>query len=478
MKNDLFTLIKSLSPSEKRYYKVQNTHNIDKAYMRLFTWMDGLEAYDDSLAKKEFEGEVFMKQFGVIKNYLKESLLDTLRSFHKNRSPLIQLRNRIDYIELLFQRGHVQQAQKEARSAFKVAEEAGYIGLQIECLKWEIRLSRLQGKGIERIGRLREQLMELARQEIREAEVSALFDEVFDLTLQRGQSNISDASDRIRELENTALEFRDCEPGIHTQMILQQILAYLALLKPDLRMMNDHYRLAIQLVEGSKPYQRFRPDLVLNFYTSYLESCFLNNIFDKTEEVTQRIEKLQTRNRAEKIRLEIITVSLRIQHFIQTENFPAAADLESVVSGLVDRYGNSIPSNNKITLIHNLSMSLFLAKRYSLCKKWLGYTLNQSPSSNRMDIWEFARLLFPLVLWEIRELGLLQYEIRNSERFFARRGKLTPLESAVLTFLKECIRTTTPKEEEDSRDLLQKTLADFPAEFRNHLGYEVVVKWV
>lgn len=478
MKNDLFILVKSLSSSEKRYYKIQNTTSREKAYMRLFEWMDGLEEYEDSMAEKAFAGESFMKQFGVIKNYLKESLLDALRSFHKSKSPLIQLRNRIDYIELLFQRRHIQQALKEARSAGKTAQAAGYLGLHIDCLKWEIKISRVQKASRERIGDLRTQLMELARQEIREAEVSALFDEVFDLIRQKGQTNPTDSSLIIQNLLEEATTFQSSDLGIHAQVILRQICAYLYLLKSDHSKMNKEYHLAIQIVEGSRPYQRFRPDLALNLYTSYLESCFLVGIFDRTEEVTRRLEKLPTRNRAEKIRLEIITVSLRIQHFIQSKDFPGAADLEQKISNLIDQYGDRIPATNRITLVHNLSISLFLAGRYSLCKKWLHHTLNHPPASSRMDIWEFARLLYPVVLWEIRELDLLQYEIRNSERFFARRGKLSRIESSVLTFLKECLKTTTPKEESVIRERYRNDLSALPPELRNHLGFEVIIQWI
>lgn len=478
MKNDLFVLIKSLSSSELRYYKVQQAGSQNKAYMRVFEWMSQLDEYDDSAAEIAFAGESFLKQFGVLKNYLKESLLDSLRSFHKSKSPLIQLRNRVDYIELLFHRGQYNQAQKEARGALKVAEGAGHLGIQIECLKWEIRLSRLRKKGKERVTQLRARLVTAAQQEIMEAEVSTAFDEIFHLLLKSPQSSSTEPSPTLVALHSTALEMLNSNLDLHAQVILQQVFAYIYLLWPDMEKVNKHYHQAITLVEGSKNYQRFRPDLALNLYTSYLESCFLNHIFDQTDRITQLMFRLPSRSRAEKARLETIIVSVWIQHHIQREDFTSAADLEPKVKKLIDTYGDRIPPTYGMTLIHNMNLSLFLDNRYDSCKKWLRYTLNQPPSPNRMDIWEFARLLFPVILWELREVELLHYEIRNSERFFARRGQLNRFESSILQFLKACIKAISTPEEAAIREQLRKTLEELEAEHKNQLGYAAIAKWI
>lgn len=478
MKNDLFILVKSLSPSELRYYTVQQAGSQNKAFMRVFDWMSQLDEYDDTLAEKAFAGESFLKQFGVLKNYLKESLLDALRSYHKSKSPLIQLRNRVDYIELLFHRGQYNQAQKEARGALRIAEGAGYLGIQIECLKWEIRLSRLQKKGEERVTKLRARLMTAAQQEIMEAEVSAAFDEIFHLLLKRPQSTSSEPSPSLVALQSTALQMLENNLDLHAQVILQQVFAYIYLLWPDMKKVNKHYQQAIALVEGSKNYQKFRPDLALNLYTSYLESCFLNHIFDQTERITQLMVRLPSRSRTEKARLETIIVSVWVQHHIQREDFSSAADFEPKVKNLVETYGDRIPPTYGMTLIHNLNLSLFLDGRYTSCKKWLGYTLNQSPSPNRMDIWEFARLLFPVILWELKEVELLHYEIRNSERFFARRGQLSRFESSILQFLKACIKTISTPEETAIRNQFRETLKELEAEHKNQLGYAAIVKWI
>ena len=74
MKSDLFQLVKSLSQSEKRYFRVARQADRAAAYMRVFDWMEGLETYEEEAAFAEFEGESFLKQFGVLKNYLKEGL--------------------------------------------------------------------------------------------------------------------------------------------------------------------------------------------------------------------------------------------------------------------------------------------------------------------------------------------------------------------------------------------------------------------
>jgi hypothetical protein len=64
--NALFELVKAMSKSEKRYFKLMSSrHTIGKEnnYVRLFDYLDKQSEYDEDLIFKTFKGEAFLNRF-------------------------------------------------------------------------------------------------------------------------------------------------------------------------------------------------------------------------------------------------------------------------------------------------------------------------------------------------------------------------------------------------------------------------------
>ncbi|MDQ3021512.1 MAG: hypothetical protein M3R36_13225 [Bacteroidota bacterium] len=80
--DDLFQLIKSLTQSEKRFFKVYaSLHHIkgdENKYFKLFNAIDKQKIYDEELIRKQFGNEKFLKQLFVVKNYLYHTILKSL----------------------------------------------------------------------------------------------------------------------------------------------------------------------------------------------------------------------------------------------------------------------------------------------------------------------------------------------------------------------------------------------------------------
>lgn len=66
---ELFDLIKSLTKSEKRFFKLHSAlQSSDKNYLRIFDAIDKQKAYDEEGLKKLFAKEQFIKHFPSEKN--------------------------------------------------------------------------------------------------------------------------------------------------------------------------------------------------------------------------------------------------------------------------------------------------------------------------------------------------------------------------------------------------------------------------
>lgn len=122
---DLFQLIKSMNMSEKRHFKIHSSrHTIGEAnnYERLFNAIEKQDSYDENEIKRQFEGEVFIRHLPSEKHYLYNHILESLNSFHKEKTFLSRYSNILISIELLYNRGLFDQCLK----LIKKAKEEAY----------------------------------------------------------------------------------------------------------------------------------------------------------------------------------------------------------------------------------------------------------------------------------------------------------------------------------------------------------------
>lgn len=122
--DELSELIHSMSPSEKRYFKLQaNTFKDDSHYVLLFDFIDKTSEASD------VDIRVYLKQHGVtvalsrLKNYLHQLILKTLREYHLEHYPEFKIIEAFRDFKILKDRKLDRQALKSLNRAVKLAKE-------------------------------------------------------------------------------------------------------------------------------------------------------------------------------------------------------------------------------------------------------------------------------------------------------------------------------------------------------------------
>lgn len=105
---DLYLLVQSLSPSEKRYFKLFSQRSSSpraKQYVELFDAIDKNENIDDDLILKKYRKASFIKNFSANKGYLFDAILTALRLFNEDNFIEWQLRENVFKIKILSAKG-------------------------------------------------------------------------------------------------------------------------------------------------------------------------------------------------------------------------------------------------------------------------------------------------------------------------------------------------------------------------------------
>jgi hypothetical protein len=146
--DELFQLIKSLTPGEKRYFKIHASRHVigrSNNYEKLFDALDALpddKDYDEAAFKKSLRGRSYGTHLSDEKSHLREILLRAMRLYHAERTPKGRLVEMIHEINFLYSKGFVRNCQQQIDKAMKLAADNELYTDMISLHDFLIRLYR------------------------------------------------------------------------------------------------------------------------------------------------------------------------------------------------------------------------------------------------------------------------------------------------------------------------------------------------
>ena len=122
VKDNLFVLVKSLTKSEKRQFKlfVGRMHsNEDSKFLNLFNQLEKMDNYDEKIILEK--GIVSKQQLSNLKAHLYKQILISLRLNPVHKNIRLKIRSQIDFATILYQKGLYKQSLKALEKAKNIA---------------------------------------------------------------------------------------------------------------------------------------------------------------------------------------------------------------------------------------------------------------------------------------------------------------------------------------------------------------------
>lgn len=176
-KDFLFVLIKSLTTSEKRQFKLYVNRlgiNADAKFLLLFSEMDKMKEYEENII---IDKKISTKQqLSNLKAHLYKQILVSLRMNPSHQNYRIQLREQLDFANILYQKGLYKQALKILDKTKQTALELDEKSIASEIINLEkVIESQFITRSIEgRADELIEQSREISKQNHYATELSNL----------------------------------------------------------------------------------------------------------------------------------------------------------------------------------------------------------------------------------------------------------------------------------------------------------------
>lgn len=446
--DELFQLIKSLSKSERRYFKLQTSlYGGEKKYLLLFDAIDAQENYDEAALKERFKKEKFVRQFNVAKKYLYDQILKILRFYHVESGTRAEIRELINNMEILFEKGLVEQAQKMFEKALAMAVEHEEFLLLLEVLDWMERMrpgitdteegiAQLYGEILTTLDRFHD-VVEQA-QALRKVTLP-----IIDRPrTQHDLDEIRNAVEQVPEggFTSRRAEYLYCWSHASYQYACgnyQESLRYVAR--------------QVELFETSPKMIETWPDRYVGSLSNLMVLQKRTNDWDAFRGTLEKLRcvgrsllaksGLHTSRVGAKTftALYLNQLNMHLAHRTVTENVDMLREIEE---GLL-RYDRYLSVYDRLKFHYNLTLAYFDTGDFRRALHFNIQVLNMPEPRRGEQTYYDARILNLIIHFELENTDLLDYLIKSTYRYFRSRNIIYQFERIVLDFFRKLPRLHT-----------------------------------
>ncbi len=461
----LFNLIKSLSGSEKRYFKLLTTTNkTDKTskYILLFDAIDQQEVFDDEKLKEIIYAneEIYSRKYSELKAYLYDLILKSLHGYDEKSSVDFKIKGLLYSVRVLYKRSHYEDCKEILLKAKKLAYIYESFANILEVLNWEKQIAYAQmdiiflDSDMDRIDeeekRCLEQLKNLSG-----------YKNVFYKVLVNIRKNALLRSEEQIELLNKIIDHPllksvDFALSHKAKLFYHRTysLYYYAVL--DHEKFYASCKLVLEEMESKPKLLKEDVSEYISALSNFTLSC---GLLEKYEEVRKNLDKflkIKTNTLDDELKIHMEYYSKSFSLSIFTGEFDEGLKvLEKHLAGLKN-FGEG--SFQKGRFYFQYFYIYFGIGDYDKALDYLNLWLSLPRSIERQDLQSLARILNLIVHFEMGNTILLEYLFRSTYRFLRKRNRMYDFERRVLTFIKDSNKIRSPRE---LREAFAKLKNDF-----------------
>lgn len=460
--SDLFSLIKSLTKAEKKYFRQsaqRYTQQNDQVYLQLFDAISRQDAYDEATLKKRFTPLGLDKHFAVTKKYLYEQILTALHQLHEQKSVVAKVKRDLHICQILLEKKLNQQVGKRLSKIRKNIQRFELYYLEPELLTLERKHQERTRSGSSNLENWQaawqqnlEQLQEVFHH-------NYLYGKVAELHYRKVRLSPEDLPEILHPLRSS-----DKYPEhIAAKVNFLRAQATLNFMLGQSEAAYRSNQMLLQLLDNHPDYQALHPDLYIGILNNFLIDNLQLKKYPQLEAGLIRLKSLPHQknfkglSRIEERVFEMSTL-LELNMYVGNRDFELVLPkLPSLETQLVS-FGNRIALHYRLTFHYLIAYIYFENQAYTRAYDALSPLLQRSQQGIVEELLRFSRLLNLIIQFELGHYELLDALIVSVRRQNNRQGKLYETEKLLFRLLRQLINQSNTNEQ---KKLLQLYLPQF-----------------
>ncbi len=469
---ELYKLIKSLTKSEKRFFKLSSSlQSGDKNYLKIFDFIEKQSHYDEQDLKNEFKGETFIKHLPSEKNHLYKLILKSLRAYYSEQSVNSTLKQEIKNVEILYNKALYRECEKFVVRAKSTAEKYEKFYYWFELIGWEKRLLESAYEA----GEFSTDLDKLVAEEemviakLRNlAEYTIIYSKINLIFRSGGFTRNAKERSQVKEIADYYL-IKGKNTAISTKAA--SMCYYI---KGLCAATNRNYDDSFQFFNRTREILDGNPLIKQDSGQRYVMTlfhllrCYIDNKeFEMAENLIRDIRALPDRKG-----FNSVDISVRIFGNVSSQEmvllhakgeFQKCVEMIPAIEKEQKSYGEKISKEMELVLTYNKACSYFGIGEYKKALQYLNEVLNDNEQNLRQDIYSFARLFNLVIHYELENYDFLDYVVKSTNRYLSKHDRDYQIENTCIKHIRKLSKTHTnvnqleifEKMNEEIKDLLE-----------------------
>ncbi|MCX2680087.1 hypothetical protein OOZ15_09070 [Galbibacter sp. EGI 63066] len=487
-KDTLFILVKSLSKSEKRQFKLYVNRlgvNADAKFLALFNLLDKMHRYSEGEILKS--GIVKKQQLSNLKAHLYKQILVSLRLNPVNQNVRVQIREQLDFATILYHKGLYKQSLKLLDKAKSMAIENQEKVVAYEIVEFEkiIETQYITRSISGRADELAIQAKELSIQNVLTSKLSNLSLQLYGIMLKFGYVKSDEEYKWITDYYSAHMpKFKLSELDFREKLWLYKAQLWYSFLIQDFLSCYKYSLKWVELFYENEQMIYLNPVFFLKGNNYLLESMFYVKYRSGFEETLDRLEatinnkKFPKNDNIEVLAFLYICSNKLNLHFLEGSFEDGLYLEEEIVDGL-KQYRDKIDEHHIMVLYYKIACLHFGNGDNKKCISYLKKIIENKNLSMREDLMCFARVLSLVAHYEAGMDYHLEVQLKSTYKFLLKMNDLHEVQKEMIKFLKN-LGEIYPHELKDEFKKLHKTLKkyeDHPYEKRAFL-YLDIISWL
>jgi hypothetical protein len=487
-KDALFVLVKSLSKSEKRQFKLYVGRlgvNSDAKFIALFNLMDKMREYNEKTILAS--GIVKKSQLSNLKAHLYKQILISLRLNPVNQNMRVQIREQLDFATILYQKGLYKQSLKILDKAKSIAidNEEKNVAYEIVELEKIIETQYITRSIPDRADELAIQAKELSAHNVMTSKLSNLSLQLYGWMLKVGYARSDNDIKRIKKYFEKQLPKHSIETlGFREKLWLYKAHLWYSFLIQDFLSCYKYASKWVDLFYENKEMIYLNPVFFLKGNHYLLESLFyvkyssqFKVTLDKLEAMVDSKEFPKNDNIASLTFLYLNSNKLNF-HFLEG-TFEKGLYLVKIVEYGINKHKDRIDAHHIMLLYYKIACLYFGMGDNKTCIQYLKKIINNKNLKMREDLMCFARVLSLVAHYEAGMDYHLEVQLKSTYKFLLKMDDLHEVQKEMIKFLKS-LGSIYPSELRNEFQKLHtelKKYEDHPYEKRAFL-YLDIISWL
>ncbi|MEN8122346.1 MAG: hypothetical protein ABFS35_18515 [Bacteroidota bacterium] len=443
----LFQLIKSLTPAEKRYFKVfvsKGKDQSDAKFIKLFNLIEKFEVYNET---KILESEKSFKssQISNLKAHLYKQILQSLNNYNPDDDVEIKIRDLLNYTNLLYNKSLFEQCWKMLEKARQMAESNDKILLLFEVVEFEKKLltKSIRTDISESILKLISESEKLLKSIKNTRTFQNLSVKLYTFYLQIGFIRNSEDFDRAsRFLYSSLPAFDEDKLSFNERMFLYHSFTGYYFFIQDSERGYEYAKKWLQLFEDQSEMIIPKIEFYIKAFNNLLVAQFKLFKYKEFDEYSKRFEaiaKMPGLNLNFNLQRQIFKYSSihKINKYFILGRFTEGTKIIPDISKGLKKYENKLDTHSLTIFYYKFACMYFGDEDYQQAIYWLNKIINAKDVNIRSDIHGFARILNLISHWELENMDIVDYYIRSTYRYLIKKADFHLFQKYILKFLRK-----------------------------------------